>query len=108
MENTKWKITTKNDDDIKLTIKEANDFFIAEISTHICVPISRLNDVICTIEVAKESLYDGTIISFEPFENGKLSLYCGMNEKEKEETLESGIANLKALKSLIELSILEV
>ena len=53
-------------------------------------------------------LYDGTIISFEPFENGKLSLYCGMNEIENEETLESGIANLKALKSLIELSILEV
>lgn len=108
MENGKWKITIQNDEDIKLTIKETNDFFIAEISTHLCVPISHLNDVVCTIEDAKESLYDGTIISFEPFENGKLSLYCGMNGEEKDKTLESGIANLKALKNLIELSILEV
>ena len=107
MKNDNWKVITKEEDDVIITIKEKEKYFIAEISTHLSVPVSKLNDIMLAVDEIKENIYDGIIISFDPFNNGSLNLYCGMSEEEKEERLDSGVATLKAFKNLIELTILE-
>lgn len=107
MKNDDWKIITRKEDDVIITIKEKENYFIAEISTHLSVPVSRFNDIMLAVDEIKENIYDGIIISFDPFNDGSLNLYCGTNEEDKEETIDGGVATLKAFKNLIELTILE-
>lgn len=102
-----WKITEKKDNSVKVILKHCEALSILEAETYLNVPIfcvKKINEIIESINFECES---GSFLSFNPAENGKLTLYCVSYSTDADDAINNACAILDSFKHMLEVTPLE-
>ena len=102
-----WKITKKEDNSVKIILKYCDKLSILEAETYLNAPIFCVKKIDEIIESINSKCENGSFFTFNPAENGKLTLYCVSYSSNAETAIDDACALLDSFKHMLEIAAVE-